>query len=97
MQDFMNSDDPDQQEMFKNMAALNHMIQGSDFERQLDSFLEAQIASGVDPEDILKSALQNYKREEDPFKNGEQVEFDPSQIVIDQKMMESFSSMMDQR
>ena len=56
------------------------------------------MANGVDPEDILKNTLQNYKRDEDPYGEGDkQVEFDPSQIVIDPKMMESFKAMMNQR
>ena len=53
---------------------------------------------GIDPEDILKHALKNYHSDEDPYgEEGKQVEFDPSHLVIDPKLMESFESMMQQR
>jgi|LauGreDrversion4_2_1035121.scaffolds.fasta_scaffold2975277_1 hypothetical protein len=32
--------DPDFQEMMKNFSKVNNLVQGSDFEKQLDSFLE---------------------------------------------------------
>ena len=90
--------DPEFQEMLKNFGAMNNLIQGSDFEKNLDNFLDQQIAQGVDPEDILKNTLKNYQRTEDPYgEEGKQVEFDPSKLMIDPQLMESFNAMMKER
>jgi hypothetical protein len=54
--------------------------------------------NGVDPEEILKNAMKNFQRKEDPFEKGEKkVEFDPSLLQLDPRLTESFKQMMEER
>lgn len=94
--------DPQFQEAMKNFAKLDEFIAGTEFDKKLDEFIEKQLASGVQVDELLNSAMKNMKpmnakNPDDPFKDGEKVEFDPSKLQIDPELFSSFKEMMNER
>ena len=85
-------------EALKSMEVFDNFVKGSDFEKKLDAFLQEAMIKGKNPEDILREAMSEYQRDDDPFeseeakKNG--VEFDPSHLKIDKDLFKSFEEMM---
>ena len=85
-------------EALKNMKFFDDFVKGSDFEKKLDAFLEQAMSQGKLPEDILKEAMKDYHRDDDPFQTEEAmtkgVEFDPSNLKIDPNLFKSFEEMI---
>ena len=63
--------DPNMREALKNMQMFDDLVKGSDFERKLEAFLSESMATGKDPEAILKETLSSYQRTDDPFETEE--------------------------
>ena len=74
------------------MGNLGSMIEGSDFEKNLDAMLERMEASGMSEEDMWKE-MTSGMGEQTNSKTGE-INFDPSTFNIDPNLAKDFDSLM---
>ena len=82
------------------MQMFEKVFGGTEFDRKLDSFIDSQLKAGIDPETIMKTAMNGMPGVDgkDPFESGKQeVEFDPSKFKLDPEVMEAFKQLMEER
>lgn len=67
---------------------MEQMVQGTDFDRKLDEYIEAELAKGRSEEEILKEAIRDMemKKSEDMEEEGEGMDFDPTKLKIDPEL-----------
>lgn len=74
-------------------------MKGSDFDAKLDAFIEKQLMQGVDMETILANAVKDMQQGKTTpvVGGGDDAEFDPSKLNIDEELFKSFQQMINER
>ena len=72
---------------------LERMIKGTNFEKELDAYFDRMEALGMSEEDILKQMMGGAQNK-DQLDKGQAIEFDASDIKMDQQLFQEFEKVM---
>ena len=69
------------------------MVEGTDFDKELDAYFDRMEAQGMSEDDIMKQMMGGAENK-DKVDKGQGVEFDATEVKMDQQLFEEFQKVM---